>query len=101
MECVRASGFLTHFTLHSNFAPELNKRALGNGGQKLAAVRLLRYCSHIFYPRVDMETYTKITTSQRFSVGKHNRFCMSSYAQINKVCLFINNYVFMRFCFEC
>jgi len=29
MECVCASGFLTHFTLHSNFAPELNKRALG------------------------------------------------------------------------
>ena len=29
MECVRASGYLTHFTLHSNFAPELNKRALG------------------------------------------------------------------------
>lgn len=29
MECVCASGFLTHFTLHSNFASELNKRALG------------------------------------------------------------------------
>ena len=29
MECVCASGFLTHFTLHSNFAPELNKRTLG------------------------------------------------------------------------
>ena len=29
MECVRASGFLTHFTLHCNFAPELYKRALG------------------------------------------------------------------------
>ena len=55
-------------------------RRLRGGGQKLAAVRLLRYCSHIFYQEGDMETYTKITTLQCFSVGKHNKFCMSSYA---------------------
>ena len=29
MECACASGFLTYFTLHSIFAPELNKRTLG------------------------------------------------------------------------
>lgn len=29
IECVCASGFLSHFIPHSNFAPELYKRALG------------------------------------------------------------------------
>ena len=79
----------------------VNEQGYFGRGQKLVAIRLLRVCSHDFFLKVDTETDTKITALQCFLVGKHNKFCMSIYAQINKVYLRINNYVFMRFCFEC